>query len=222
VDVPVVDLARTDVSDLARARAVAAMDEALGQAGMFTVVHHGVHPRTVARAFDAVRTLFDQPSAADRFVIGVGGTRWPDEIVGFRDAVTNYLDATVGLMDRLLAIGGLALGRDDRFLRGRLVGSACAFVAAPAPPLDGVLGLLATDGRPALEMADATGAWHPVTAPLGAFVVSAGEPLAGFSGGRWRPAQLRTAPPVGDPPYARRLGLAVVQGASRDRLAASR
>lgn len=220
MDVPVVDLARTDASDVARARAVAAMDEALAQVGMMTVVHHGVHPRTVARAFDAVRTLLAQPQAGERFMIGPGAARWPENIIGFREAVTAYLDDTVALVDRLLSLGGLALGRDERFLRNRFLGAPSAFVAASTPLLDGALGVLATDGRPALEMADATGAWHPVSAPLGAFIVAVGRDLADATEGRWRPATLRTAAPAGDPPDIRRLGLAVLQGTSRDRLAA--
>ena len=73
MDVPVVDLARTDVSDLARARAAVTIDEALSQVGFMTVVHHGIHPRLVARTFDAARTFFDQPLPAKEAVAGDRG-----------------------------------------------------------------------------------------------------------------------------------------------------
>ncbi len=110
MDAPVVDLAHTDESSVARTRAAVAIDEAFTQNGFLTVVHHGVHPRLVARAFDAARSYFDAVGDdVDTFAVGTGPLTptapWPEEPLGFREHWLAYLDAlrADSLMQKLVA-----------------------------------------------------------------------------------------------------------------------
>ena len=273
MDLPIVDLARTDTSDLSRARAAVAIDDALTRVGVMAIVHHGIHPRLVARAFDASRTFFDRPldakeavavepgrahgygrpgndwqanANADRTSPDLSETysihpghdrrlepnRWPTEIVGFRETLTDYLRATAALADRVMGLCALALGLDERFFAPHIDRAALTLRANhyPAParrpePLparggahsdDGSITLLATDGVPGLEVRAIDGTWHPASAPRGSFIVNVGDLLARWTNDRWRSTWHRVVPPAGAPPYARRLSLVLVQTPNED------
>lgn len=273
MDVPVIDLACTRDSDVARARAALAIDEALSTVGFMSVVHHGVHPRTVARAFDAARTFFDQPvERKERVAAGRGEVhgygrlgnesqayangietlpdlsetfsvhperdrrvepnRWPDDLVGFREALTAYLDAASSLSSHLMELCALALGLDRHWFGPHLDRAAITLRANHYPALDhrpgprqfrggahtdyGSITLLATDGRPGLEVQDHAGEWHPVCAPKGAFIVNVGDLLSRWTNDRWRSTWHRVVPPVGEPPYLRRLSLVLFQTPNHD------
>lgn len=273
MDVPVIDLARTADSESAKARAALAIDEALTTVGFMSVVHHGIHPRIVARAFDAARTFFDQPTGQKEAVAAGKGevhgygrlgnesqayangietlpdlsetfsvhpghdrrlepNRWPGDIVGFREAFAGYMAATVPLADHLMGLCARALGLPDTYFRPHLDRAGLTLRANHYPALDhrpgpqqfrggahtdyGSITLLATDGRPGLEVRDAAGAWHPVCAPKGAFIVNVGDVLARWTNDRWRSTWHRVVPPAGEPPYLRRLSLVLFQGPNED------
>lgn len=273
MDVPVVDLARTADSEVARARAALAIDEALSTVGFMSVVHHGVHPRVVARAFDAARTFFDQPLARKEAVAAgrgevhgygrlgnesqayangeatlpdlsetysvhpgrdsrFGPNRWPADIVGFREALTAYLDASAALSDHLMRLCARALGLPEGYFGPHLDRAALTLRANHYPALAhrpgprqfrggahtdyGSVTLLATDGRPGLEVRDQDGEWHAVSAPKGAFVVNVGDLLARWTNDRWRSTWHRVMPPPGEPPYLRRLSLVLFQTPNAD------
>jgi isopenicillin N synthase-like dioxygenase len=143
VDLAVVDLAGIDSSAASRARAAVAFDGSMSTAGFAVVVRHGIHPRLVARTFDALRTFFAGPASskqavasgsdglgyaaasdaaagAETFVSHPGHdprrapNRWPDEMVGFRETLVAYTGAAASLVDRLALLGALALGHDER------------------------------------------------------------------------------------------------------------
>ncbi len=273
MDVPVIDLARTADSESARARAALAIDEALTTVGFMSVVHHGIHPRTVARAFDAARTFFDQPREVKETVASGKGqvhgygrlgnesqayangeltlpdlsetfsvhpghdrrlepNRWPGEIMGFREAFTAYLQSTVALSDHVMGLCARALGLADGFFAPHLDRAALTLRANHYPALDhrpgprqfrggahtdyGSITLLATDGRPGLEVRDSAGEWHPVCAPKGAYIVNVGDLLARWTNDRWRSTWHRVVPPAGEPPYLRRLSLVLFQTPNDD------
>lgn len=112
------------------------------RSGFAVVVRHGIHPRLVARTFDALRTFFagsasskravaggadglgyaalDTTAGAEAFVAHPGHdprrapNRWPEEMVGFRETLVAYTGAAASLVDRLALLGALALGHDER------------------------------------------------------------------------------------------------------------
>ena len=65
----------------------------------------------------------------------------------------------------------------------------------------GTLTILWTDGRPGLEVLDASGAWLPVDVPDGAFVVNLGDLMQRWTNDRWRSTMHRVV--VADPTDAR-------------------
>ena len=125
---------------------------------------------------------------------------WPDRPLGFRPVLEAYCrDACAFSLDLLRALAG-AIGQDrhyfdDKFDRPMALLRGNFYPARPdwagekdfgiAPHTDyGCLTLLATDGAPGLEVLDAAGAWIPVQAPVGDFVINFGEMLEMWTGGQ--------------------------------------
>ena len=127
---------------------------------------------------------------------------WPEGLPGFRDTVESYQRDALALSLRLLRGIARAIGAepgyfDDKFTRPMALLRANHYPPRPAGagPRDfgigahtdyGCLTLLATDGRPGLEVMAPDGGWWPVTAPAGAFIVNFGEMLEIWTGGRVR------------------------------------
>lgn len=235
MDVPVIDLAHTDDSTMARTRAAVAIDEAFAHAGFLTVVHHGVHPRLVARAFDAARSYFDGlDDEADSFSVGMGPlaplNRWPDEPLGFREHWLAYLDAVGGLTERLTGLCGLALGVGEGQFTRALSQGRLTLRASRHPDENGgsavvdrvtSLTVLATDGLSGVEIvesADGAGRSWSVDTPSGSFVVTAGPALARWTNDHWRIASHRVTPPSARPLRGRRTSLALLQHPDADAL----
>ena len=147
----VVDLAGVESSSSARARAAGAFDASMRTAGYAVVVRHGIHPRLVARTFDALRTFFampqstkrsladdrdglgyrgdDGPAGSEAFVAHPGhdprraANRWPDGVIGFRETLVAYTAGAASLVERLALLGALALGHDEQSVAPALVGA---------------------------------------------------------------------------------------------------
>ncbi|EAQ01442.1 probable oxidoreductase [Pseudooceanicola batsensis HTCC2597] len=126
---------------------------------------------------------------------------WPD-VPGFRDTVQGYYSAACAIaMDLLRAIAD-AIGEDagyfdDRFDRPMALLRGNYYPARPdwAGEKDfgigahtdyGCLTLLASDGVPGLEVQGRDGAWTPVEAAPGEFVINFGEMLEMWTGGQVR------------------------------------
>ncbi len=125
---------------------------------------------------------------------------WPDAPEGFAEAVRAYFGEACGVaLDLLAAIAGAIGERRDYFtdkfdrpmaiLRGNYYPPRPAWTGEKdfgiAAHTDyGCLTLLATDGRPGLEVKGLDGSWIGVAVPPGEFVINFGEMLEMWSGRR--------------------------------------
>ena len=125
---------------------------------------------------------------------------WPDAPEGFAKAILAYRDGAMGVAHQVLRSLASAIGEDpayfeDKFdrpmalLRGNYYPERPAWAGARdfgiAPHTDyGCLTLLATDGVPGLEVQARDGAWVPVVAQPGEFVINFGEMFEMWSQGR--------------------------------------
>jgi isopenicillin N synthase-like dioxygenase len=75
----------------------------------------------------------------------------------------------------------------------------------------GTLTVLATDGTAGLEIEAEPGAWRPVEAPAGGFLINIGDTLALQTRGRWRSTWHRVRVPDSAPPHPARTSLAFFQ-----------
>jgi isopenicillin N synthase-like dioxygenase len=150
---------------------------------------------------------------------------WPSEraLPGFRAAAMRYWEACDALVLRLARLCALALDVEPSFFVERVDRSIGALRANHYPALDadplpgqwrggphtdyGFLTLLATDGRPGLEIRDDGGAWHPVPAEPGGFVVNIADLLSRWTNGRWRSTWHRVVAPTDPAPHPARLSL---------------
>lgn len=128
--------------------------------------------------------------------------QWPDRPEGFQATVTGYYDKARVFSLQLLRALAEAIGEDpsyfnDKFakpmalLRGNYyperpdwAGEKDFGIAAHTDY--GCLTLLASDGVPGLEVQTRGGAWVPVDAEPGEFVINFGEMLEMWTGGRVR------------------------------------
>ncbi|RVT85176.1 isopenicillin N synthase family oxygenase [Rhodobacteraceae bacterium CCMM004] len=126
--------------------------------------------------------------------------RWPEDMPAFRAALEDYYTRASAVALDLLEVLAAALGMPEgyfatRFDRPMALLRSNWYPPRPdwagsrdfgiAPHTDyGCLTLLATDGAPGLEVQGPDGAWHPVAAAPGTFVVNFGEMLAMWTGGQ--------------------------------------
>lgn len=140
----------------------------------------------------------DDPLRAEQLSV-YGENLWP-ELAGFRGTVQPYYDKALDVAMSLLRAIAAALGEDEAYfdaafsrpmalLRGNYypprpdwAGTKDFGIAAHTDY--GCLTLLASDGVAGLEVLDGQGAWRPVTAPMGEFVINFGEMLEMWTGGQ--------------------------------------
>ncbi|MBF9036241.1 isopenicillin N synthase family oxygenase [Rhodobacterales bacterium HKCCE2091] len=125
---------------------------------------------------------------------------WPDAPEGFAATLRGYYrDACAVALDLLGGIAG-AIGEDAGFFADKFTRPMALLRGNWYPPRPdwagakdfgiaahtdyGCLTLLATDGAPGLEVLDRSGAWIPVQAPPGEFVINFGEMLEIWTNGR--------------------------------------
>lgn len=125
---------------------------------------------------------------------------WPETPHDFRSIVEGYGAKAMSVSMRLLRAIAAAIGRDEAafdaafdppmaLLRGNFYPERPAWAGEKdfgiAAHTDyGCLTLLAADGVPGLEVRMASGAWCPVTAPPGIFVINFGEMLEFWTAGQ--------------------------------------
>ena len=122
--------------------------------------------------------------------------RWPD-LEGFRAAIERYQAAALEVAHGLLRTVALGLDLDDGFFAQRMRRPQCFLRLLRYPPTPagvvttgghtdyGAITLLATDGRPGLEVRRRDGTWLPVEAPAGSLVVNLGDLLARWTNDRY-------------------------------------
>lgn len=171
---------------------------------------------------------------------------FPEDMPAFRATLEGYYAKAPGVAMEVLRAVAEALGRpagsfDDGFdrpmalLRGNFYPARPSWAGARdfgiAPHTDyGCLTLLATDGTAALEVQARDGAWKPLAAPPGEFVVNFGEMLEMWTGGAVRAtphrviggAEERISVPLFFNPKLRRRCCAAGGGAADPRRGASR
>lgn len=127
---------------------------------------------------------------------------WPEDLPGFRETLTDYYARAMAVaLDLLRALAeAVALDRDyfdSRFDRPMALLRGNYYPPRPETAGDrdfgiaahtdyGCLTLLATDGTAGLEAQTRDGAWIPVTAAPGTFVVNFGEMFEIWTAGRVR------------------------------------
>lgn len=129
--------------------------------------------------------------------LGGGANLWPQEVPGFRRALTELFQGLDALAQDLLR--GIALHLDlpvdwftDRSRRGDTILRALHYPPLPdgaglraAPHGDiNLITVLATDGEPGLEVRGRDGRWWPVTPDPGRLVCNVGDMLARLTAGR--------------------------------------
>lgn len=126
--------------------------------------------------------------------------QWPAALPGFRETITGYYGRALDVSLRILrgiarAIGEDATFFDDRFDRPMALLRGNFYPPRPGWAGDrdfgiathtdyGCLTLLATDGRPGLEVRRRGGGWTGVIAPPGVFIINFGEMLQMWTDGR--------------------------------------
>lgn len=124
---------------------------------------------------------------------------WPEELPAFRKTVQAYYADASDVAMRVLRAISVALGHSETsfdgafetpmaLLRGNFYPSRPEWAGEKdfgiAAHTDyGCLTLLATDGRPGLEVCMPDGTWEPVTAEPGTFVINFGEMLEFWTAG---------------------------------------
>jgi isopenicillin N synthase-like dioxygenase len=152
---------------------------------------------------------------------------WPAGGDDMRSALLAYRDACQELAVDLMRLAALALGIDEEFFTGKVdapIGSLrCnSYPALDEPPLPGqfrggahtdygTLTVLATDGRPGLEVRPPDGGWIPVEPVEGGFIINVGDLLSRWTNGRWRSAWHRVVVPRGPGPHPARLSIVYFQ-----------
>lgn len=157
---------------------------------------------------------------------------WPAEPAGLRRVWGRYLATMQSLAERVMGLMAEALGLGGDWFTPLIDRPMASITVNHYPALDhrptpnqfrggahtdyGTITLLATDGRPGLELQDDAGAWSPVEPVPGAFHVNTGDMLEHWSGGRWRSTWHRVVPPPGDPPFPERTSIAYFHSPNAD------
>lgn len=144
----------------------------------------------------------------------VGDGRWP-ALAGFAETIVRYQEAALALAADLLRGLARALDVGDDFFAARMQDPQCflrLLHAAPRPgaiePTTGAhtdygaITLLATDGRPGLEVRPRGRDWQPIVAPEDAIVVNLGDMLARWTNGRYASTPHRVVPVADDDRYS--------------------
>lgn len=156
----------------------------------------------------------------EMFDVGLGGfDRWPD-LGGFRDTITRYQLRALGVAADLLGGLAVALAVEPTFFADRMREPQCALRLIRYPARDvttdasnptpttgahtdyGAITLLATDGRPGLEVRPIDGDWTAIEAPAGSLVVNLGDMLARWTNERYVSTPHRVVPTSAEPRYS--------------------
>ncbi len=146
-----------------------------------------------------------------------GPNIWPDEPLGLRYAVSDWMDAMAHLGQRVLSLMAAGLGQlPDFFLHGLTADPTPLFRIfryPPQPSADtsqwgvgehsdyGLLTLLATDGTPGLEV-NVAGEWIAAPADAGLIVCNLGDMLDRLTSGRYRSTRHRVRNHAGHDRYS--------------------
>jgi len=175
------------------------------------VKRQGFVPAHQHKIDDAVRS-----APAEYYDVGTRGDgRWPSaaDLPAFRDVVSRYQGAVLGVAGDLLRALAIALDLPASFFADRMHDPQCflrmfhyepstdATHAEPTVLTDphtdyGLITLLATDGVPGLEVRPLGGDWTMVDAPARSLIVNLGDMLARWTNDRYVSTPHRvTAPP---------------------------
>ncbi len=124
---------------------------------------------------------------------------WPEAPEGFRDTLQAYWQDALTVAHQILRALALALGRDGDYFATRFDRPMALLRGNYYPPRPdwagekdfgiaahtdyGCLTLLASDGVPGLEVQTKDGAWVPVAADPGTFIINFGEMLEMWTAG---------------------------------------
>lgn len=180
---------------------------------------------------DSPPSVRDDPSAAFVF----SPNRWPSSLPGFESAMRAQYDAMAALVDRLMSMMATGLGLPADFFVPSIDHHTSALRVLHYPDLGGggvepgqlragahsdygTLTLLRQDDAPGgLEVRGVDGAWHPVAAVDGAYVVNVGDALERWTNDAWRSTLHRVVvPPAGVAGSTERQSMAFFHNANWD------
>jgi isopenicillin N synthase-like dioxygenase len=225
---PVIDLSLYEIGDPWRDHVSAQLDWAAREFGFFYVIGHGIESALIDSVVEAGRSFFRMREAqAQRlrrvrevgaFGLAVQGdpansSSLPD-LPGFRQAVTEYVQALTGLAQKLTASLGRALELGDSYFSDRVTGNPVrelrildhsdgtwAHSDADAHRDRGLLTLTYHSEHTGLQVEHATG-WIDVPHVRASFLVSVGEIFEWLTRGRYGAALQRRVPTSGQPGIA--------------------
>lgn len=150
--------------------------------------------------------------------------KWPDDVPGFEDTMSDYYRALLSLADNLMGAMALALDLEEDYFADKIDKPACAMRLIHYPPQEnaaetdqlragahtdyGTLTILRGDDVPGTLQVDMPGVgWTDVRPPPGAFVCNLGDAMARWTGGRWASTMHRVANPPRDAAARGRISL---------------
>ena len=147
-----------------------------------------------------------------------GANLWPQDLPGFREAVTAYNDALCGLTRRLLPAMALALGSDAGWLEPYFAKPTTFLRLLHYPPPErphepglygsaphtdyGFFTVLLQDDAGGLEVMNDEGRWIAAPPVGDNFVVNLGDMAMRWSNGRWRSTRHRVINAAGRDRYS--------------------
>ena len=166
----------------------------------YTVGPQSLPPRTVGTSISEVASFAYAP------------TLWPEGLVTFRGVMQTYYRAMEELAARLMSLFALGLGIEPDWFRTYIDHHISALRLLHYPPIEygvpenqwragahsdyGSLTILLGQDRPGgLELQNRQGAWVPVAAPSGCFIINIGDLMALWTNDRWVSTKHRVAVP---------------------------
>lgn len=168
-----------------------------------TIVTSSVANVTKPNISESFMLMHEVDPSEARFGHEVNGpNQWPDDLEGFREAVTAYDSAMRDFCQRLMPTLSRALGLPPDFLTPHFARPTTflrmlhyppqppdspddAFGSAPHTDY-GLLTVLAQDNSGGLEVRRTDGTWLPARPVPGTFVVNVADMLSRWTNGRWQ------------------------------------
>ncbi|MBV8538640.1 MAG: isopenicillin N synthase family oxygenase [Alphaproteobacteria bacterium] len=161
--------------------------------------------------FDPADPYYQTPTAQRIFAPNI----WPDNLPGFKEALTSYYRAMERLAQTLMRLFALALDLDEHWFDDKIDRHMTTFALSNYPDQPtrlragqlragahtdyGSLTILKTEDRPGgLEVLTSAGDWKPVPIIPGTFIINIGDLMARWTNDHWVSTMHRVVNPGRD------------------------